>query len=76
MELPVFQVLGHYSLSYHYMPLRRAWPHPFDSHLPLDIYKHLSDPMFIDIKREVGVTPVTDFVSSLHYVTVPEQIKS
>ena len=27
--------------------LRRAWPHPFASHLPLDIYKHLSDPLTV-----------------------------
>ena len=37
------QVLGHCSLSYHYTPPIRAWPHPIASHLPLDIHKHLSD---------------------------------
>jgi len=37
------QVLGHYSFSYHCALPWRAWPHSFASHLPLDIYKHLSD---------------------------------
>jgi len=32
------QALGHCSLTYHYEPLRRAWPHPFASHFPSDVY--------------------------------------
>jgi len=35
---------GQYPLFYCYTLLRRAWPHPFAAHLPLDIYKHESDP--------------------------------
>ena len=30
-------ILGHYALFYHSAQLRRAWPHLFASHLPLDI---------------------------------------
>ena len=30
------QVLDRYSLCYRYTPSRRAWPHPFASHLPRD----------------------------------------
>ena len=41
------QVLDHCYLSYHYTPPRRAWPHPFVSHFPLDIYKHLSHPLSV-----------------------------
>ena len=41
------QVLGCYSLSYHYVPLQREWPHPLASHILLDIYKTLSDPLSV-----------------------------
>ena len=37
-------IFGHLSLSYPYTALRRAWPHPFASYLPLGFYKCLSDP--------------------------------
>ena len=39
----ICSILGHHSLSYCDTPLWRAWPHPFASHLPLDINKHESD---------------------------------
>jgi len=41
------QVLGHYSLSYCCVLLKRTWTHPFALYIPLDIYKHLSDPISV-----------------------------
>ena len=37
-------VCAHCSLSCFWAPLKRAWPHSFDSR-PLGIYKHWSDPL-------------------------------
>jgi len=64
--------LVRYSLFYHYIPPRRAWPHPFASHLPLDIiniYQIPSQSSFLQAEQSQASQPflIREMQQALNY---------